>query len=94
MFCVFSHDAALRSSQVLQGLDYLHRKCKIIHTDIKPENILLHVDSAHLLEMAADAEQWEQPLTPEPSSQSERRNHSEKTVPSGKNQSHFPSMLK
>ncbi|XP_039627018.1 SRSF protein kinase 2 isoform X1 [Polypterus senegalus] len=29
--------------QVLQGLDYLHSKCKIIHTDIKPENILLNV---------------------------------------------------
>ncbi|KAF3696547.1 SRSF protein kinase 3 [Channa argus] len=26
---------------VLQGLDYLHTHCKIIHTDIKPENILL-----------------------------------------------------
>ncbi|TKS77064.1 SRSF protein kinase 3 [Collichthys lucidus] len=26
---------------VLQGLDYLHTQCKIIHTDIKPENILL-----------------------------------------------------
>ena len=29
------------SLQVLHGLDYLHTKCKIIHTDIKPENILL-----------------------------------------------------
>nr|XP_057940878.1 SRSF protein kinase 3 isoform X2 [Doryrhamphus excisus] len=28
-------------TQVLQGLDYLHNQCKIIHTDIKPENILL-----------------------------------------------------
>ncbi|XP_019906995.2 SRSF protein kinase 3 isoform X4 [Esox lucius] len=28
-------------SQVLQALDYLHIQCKIIHTDIKPENILL-----------------------------------------------------
>ncbi|XP_026224432.1 SRSF protein kinase 3 [Anabas testudineus] len=28
-------------TQVLQGLDYLHTQCKIIHTDIKPENILL-----------------------------------------------------
>lgn len=28
-------------TQVLQGLDYLHTHCKIIHTDIKPENILL-----------------------------------------------------
>uniref|UniRef100_A0A673CH04 non-specific serine/threonine protein kinase n=1 Tax=Sphaeramia orbicularis TaxID=375764 RepID=A0A673CH04_9TELE len=27
--------------QVLQGLNYLHTQCKIIHTDIKPENILL-----------------------------------------------------
>lgn len=26
---------------MLQGLDYLHIKCKIIHTDIKPENILI-----------------------------------------------------
>ncbi|XP_062872124.1 SRSF protein kinase 3 [Trichomycterus rosablanca] len=27
--------------QVLEGLDYLHTHCKIIHTDIKPDNILL-----------------------------------------------------
>lgn len=30
-------------TQVLQGLAYLHCQCKIIHTDIKPENILLCV---------------------------------------------------
>uniref|UniRef100_A0A8C7YB31 non-specific serine/threonine protein kinase n=1 Tax=Oryzias sinensis TaxID=183150 RepID=A0A8C7YB31_9TELE len=28
-------------SRVLRGLDHLHSRCKIIHTDIKPENILL-----------------------------------------------------
>ncbi|KAF4078312.1 hypothetical protein AMELA_G00197920 [Ameiurus melas] len=28
-------------TQVLEGLDYLHTYCKIIHADIKPENILL-----------------------------------------------------
>ncbi|XP_050953375.1 SRSF protein kinase 3 [Labeo rohita] len=28
-------------TQVLEGLEYLHGHCKIIHTDIKPENILL-----------------------------------------------------
>ncbi|XP_051948054.1 SRSF protein kinase 3 isoform X2 [Xyrauchen texanus] len=28
-------------TQVLEGLVYLHNHCKIIHTDIKPENILL-----------------------------------------------------
>uniref|UniRef100_T1IKT2 non-specific serine/threonine protein kinase n=1 Tax=Strigamia maritima TaxID=126957 RepID=T1IKT2_STRMM len=27
--------------QVLEGLDYLHTKCNIIHTDIKPENVCL-----------------------------------------------------
>lgn len=26
---------------VCQGLDFLHRKCHIIHTDLKPENVLL-----------------------------------------------------
>lgn len=27
--------------QVLEGLQYLHEKCNIIHTDIKPENVLV-----------------------------------------------------
>ncbi|KAJ3224726.1 serine/threonine protein kinase, CMGC group, partial [Chytriomyces hyalinus] len=30
--------------QVLLGLDYLHSECKIIHTDLKPENVLICVD--------------------------------------------------
>ncbi|XP_028261293.1 SRSF protein kinase 1b [Parambassis ranga] len=45
--------------QVLQGLDYLHTKCKIIHTDIKPENILLTVNEAYIKKMAAEATQWQ-----------------------------------
>jgi len=44
--------------QVLEGLDYLHTKCKIIHTDIKPENILICVDEAFIRKLAADATQW------------------------------------
>lgn len=41
--------------QTLQGLDYLHSKCKIIHTDIKPENILLCVSEKHVQQLAAEA---------------------------------------
>lgn len=29
------------AKQVLIGLDYLHRYCKIIHTDLKPENVIV-----------------------------------------------------
>ncbi|XP_052827897.1 SRSF protein kinase 2 isoform X3 [Octopus bimaculoides] len=45
--------------QVLQGLDYLHRKCEIIHTDIKPENILMCVDEAYVRKLAAEALEWQ-----------------------------------
>lgn len=41
--------------QVLQGLDYLHRKCKIIHTDIKPENVLICVDDLYIKKLACEA---------------------------------------
>jgi len=40
---------------VLEGLQYLHAKCQIIHTDIKPENVLICVDEAHIRKIAADA---------------------------------------
>ncbi|BFZ08201.1 hypothetical protein BsWGS_11240 [Bradybaena similaris] len=49
------HNVKLIIKQVLEGLDYLHSKCKIIHTDIKPENILMCVDEAHIRKLAADA---------------------------------------
>jgi len=41
--------------QVLEGLDYLHTKCKIIHTDIKPENVLVCVDEACVRRLASEA---------------------------------------
>lgn len=53
--------------QVLQGLDYLHSKCKIIHTDIKPENILLTVNEAYIRKMAAEASQWQKTGSAPPS---------------------------
>uniref|UniRef100_A0A8C5R0K2 non-specific serine/threonine protein kinase n=1 Tax=Leptobrachium leishanense TaxID=445787 RepID=A0A8C5R0K2_9ANUR len=53
--------------QVLQGLDYLHSKCKIIHTDIKPENILMCVDEGYIRRIAAEATVWQQSGEPPPS---------------------------
>ncbi|KAF0685750.1 Aste57867_22358 [Aphanomyces stellatus] len=37
------------SKQMLEGMAFLHEQCKIIHTDLKPENVLLH---APLMKMA------------------------------------------
>ncbi|XP_039722893.1 SRSF protein kinase 3 isoform X2 [Pteropus medius] len=53
--------------QVLHGLDYLHTKCKIIHTDIKPENILLCVGDTYIRRLAAEATEWQQSGAPPPS---------------------------
>uniref|UniRef100_A0ABM5FCM9 non-specific serine/threonine protein kinase n=1 Tax=Pogona vitticeps TaxID=103695 RepID=A0ABM5FCM9_9SAUR len=36
------------TQQVLQGLSFLHKECRIIHADIKPENILLYVTEGSL----------------------------------------------
>lgn len=44
--------------QVLEGLDYLHTKCKIIHTDIKPENVLICVDESTIRKLACEATNW------------------------------------
>uniref|UniRef100_A0A3B4ZWY9 non-specific serine/threonine protein kinase n=1 Tax=Stegastes partitus TaxID=144197 RepID=A0A3B4ZWY9_9TELE len=56
--------------QVLQGLDYLHTKCKIIHTDIKPENILLDADEVYIRRLAAEATIWQRAGAPPPSGSS------------------------
>ncbi|XP_024282637.1 SRSF protein kinase 2 isoform X3 [Oncorhynchus tshawytscha] len=66
--------------QVFQGLDYLHTKCKIIHTDIKPENILLRVDDVYVQELAADTNLQELPVSPAPTSCSENTSLREKQI--------------
>ena len=39
----------------MEGLDYLHRKAQIIHTDIKPENVLVSADIGQIQELAGEA---------------------------------------
>jgi serine/threonine-protein kinase SRPK3 len=39
------------SKQILMGLDYLHRICKIIHTDLKPENVIVSLRKDELEEI-------------------------------------------
>ena len=40
--------------QILLGLHYLHTECGVIHTDIKPENILLCVDEEYVKSLVSD----------------------------------------
>ncbi|KAI9749813.1 MAG: asparagine synthetase [Chaenotheca gracillima] len=33
------------AKQLFLGLDYLHRSCKVVHTDMKPRNIMIQLDN-------------------------------------------------
>lgn len=37
--------------QCLIGLDYMHRMCRIIHTDFKPENVVICLSDKELVEI-------------------------------------------
>jgi serine/threonine-protein kinase SRPK3 len=39
------------TKQLLMGLDYMHRICKLIHTDLKPENVIVSLTKAELAEI-------------------------------------------
>jgi len=42
--------------QLLIGLDYMHRICGIIHTDLKPENIMVELTGKQLEDFISDVE--------------------------------------
>ncbi|KAJ3115099.1 serine/threonine protein kinase, CMGC group [Physocladia obscura] len=52
--------------QVLQGLQYLHDECHIIHTDLKPENVLICVDVDETLQKLGLAPKEIEPSTATP----------------------------
>ena len=39
------------AKQILIGLDYLHRICRIIHTDLKPENVIVNLSENEIEEI-------------------------------------------
>ena len=41
----------IMAKQILMGLDYLHRICHIIHTDLKPENVIVNLTRDELNEI-------------------------------------------
>jgi serine/threonine-protein kinase SRPK3 len=40
------------AKQCLIGLDYMHRICKVIHTDFKPENVVISLKDSELEEIS------------------------------------------
>jgi serine/threonine-protein kinase SRPK3 len=37
------------AKQILQGLDFLHTECGLIHTDLKPENVLIAIEDVETI---------------------------------------------
>lgn len=44
----------IMAKQILVGLDFLHRMCNIIHTDLKPENVLLCLTNREIQEIKSN----------------------------------------
>ncbi|OSC96845.1 kinase-like protein [Trametes coccinea BRFM310] len=54
------------AKQILLGLDYMHRCCGVIHTDLKPENVLISIDDVESViqaELAAQSASQTPPPT-------------------------------
>ena len=42
--------------QILQGLDYMHRICDTIHTDLKPENVMLCLSTEEIKDIVENGQ--------------------------------------
>lgn len=47
------------AKEILLAIDFLHRKCGIIHTDVKPENILIGINQVEALLNYLEDTEWE-----------------------------------
>jgi serine/threonine-protein kinase SRPK3 len=72
--------------QILLGLDYLHRECGIIHTDLKPENVLICIEDVERVIRAelqnSQMSGYEDSLIGVPSCQGRVGNQTPRHVPS------------
>ena len=50
------------AKQLLLALDFLHRKCEVIHTDMKPENVLIEIGDVELIVRLVEEEETHQRL--------------------------------
>lgn len=47
------------AKQLLAALDFLHRKCGVIHTDLKPENVLIEIGDVEQIVKIVEEEEYQ-----------------------------------
>ncbi|ODV69442.1 kinase-like protein [Hyphopichia burtonii NRRL Y-1933] len=50
------------AKQLLSSLDFLHRKCGVIHTDLKPENVLIEIGDVEQIVRMVEQEEYQSRL--------------------------------